>query len=233
MRRIAPFCLALLISAPALAQLYPSLSPDTPRVQSVVFEPGQRIVLTALPQTALTVMLEPGEVISKITLEGNRSWDVQVSAESDSFQVTPQAGAAPATLFVQTALKTYEFSLEASLGLQAGYIVRVLPPIDRLQGASPETGEEIALDWTYKMSGDRSVRPLSIGDNGVKTIIEYAPGQPLPAVFAIGPTGDEEVVDGYMRDGRFVIDRIHEELVFRIDKERAKAKRNKRKGGSK
>ena len=59
-------------------------------------------------------------------------------------------------------------------------------------------------------------------------MIEYAPGQSLPAVFAIGPTGDEEVVDGYMRDGLFVIDRVHEELVFRIDKAKATARRHAR-----
>jgi type IV secretion system protein VirB9 len=47
-------------------------------------------------------------------------------------------------------------------------------------------------------------------------------------VFAIGPTGDEQVVDGYMRDGLFVIDRVHEELVFRIDKAMATARRSVR-----
>lgn len=72
------------------------------------------------------------------------------------------------------------------------------------------------------------MRPASVRDNGAKTVIEYAPGQSLPAVFAIGPTGDEEVVDGYMRDGLFVIDRVHEELVFRIDKAKATARRSVR-----
>ena len=152
-----------------------------------------------------------------------------MSAEADSFQATPQAGAASARLFVTTTSKTYEFSLEANLGLQAGYLVRVLPPSLPFEEEAQLAEEPPSLDWSYKLSGDRSVRPLSIGDNGIKTVIEYAPGQALPAVFAIGPSGDEEVVDGYMRDGRFVIDRIHQELVFRIDKEKAKARRNKRK----
>ena len=67
------------------------------------------------------------------------------------------------------------------------------------------------------------MRPATIRDNGRKTVITYAPGQPLPAVFAIGATGDEEVVDGYMRGEAFVIDRVHSELVFRIDKKKARA----------
>ena len=229
MRRSVFFSLALIAASSTSAQVYPTLSQDSPRIQSVVWQPGQPIALTALPKTALTVMLEPGETISKITIEGNRSWDVRVSAEADSFQATPQAGAAPARLFVTTTSKTYEFSLEASLGLQAGYLVRVLSPPLPYEEEAQLAEEPPSLDWSYKLSGDRSVRPLSIGDNGIKTVIEYAPGQALPAVFAIGPSGDEEVVDGYMRDGRFVIDRIHQELVFRIDKEKANARRNKRK----
>ena len=63
-------------------------------------------------------------------------------------------------------------------------------------------------------------------DDGLKTRITYAPGQALPAVFAIGPSGEEEVVNGYMRDDIFVIDRVYGELVFRIDREKATARRN-------
>jgi len=44
-------------------------------------------------------------------------------------------------------------------------------------------------------------------------------------VFGIGYNGEEEVVDGYMRDGVFTIDRVYGELVFRIDKKRARARR--------
>ena len=233
MRMIAPCLLALWLSAPALAQVYPSLSPETPRVQSVVFKPGQRIVMPALPKTALTVMLEPGQMITRVVLKGNRSWDVRVSAEEDSFQVTPEQGAAPAVLSVSTNAKTYEFSLEVSEGLQAGYLVRVTPPARSNPGPLVPAQPIAAFDWSYKLRGDRTVRPSSIRDNGLKTVIEYAPGQALPAVFAIGPSGDEEVVDGYMRDGRFVIDRVHSELVFRIDKEKARARRNKRRDGAK
>lgn len=224
---------AALMTVPAAAQVFPRLSQDTPRIQSVVAQPDRRIILTALPETALTVMLEHGQVVKRITLDGNRSWDVRVSAEADSFQVTPQKGAAPAILYVETSGKSYEFGLETSLGLQAGYIVRLISPQSNGVSKESEPAEITGLDWTYKLRGDRSVRPSSIRDNGIKTVIEYAPGQALPAVFAIGPSGDEEVVDGYMRGDQFVIDRVHQELIFRIDKEKATARRNKREGNGK
>lgn len=231
MRWLAILVAVCLISAPIRAQIYPQLGHDTPRVQTVSPASGQKVVLTALPETALTVMFEPGQSISRITLEGNRSWDVRVSAETDSFQVTPQRGAAPAIIYVQTYAQTYEFVLKVSSGLQAGYLVLVVPPLTPMDEEETAEREIIeSLNWSYKLSGDRSVRPASIRDNGSKTVIEYAPGQALPAVFAIGASGEEEVVDGYMRDGRFIIDRVHRQLVFRIDKEKAKAKRRKQEG---
>ncbi len=221
----------LLSTAPLTAQVFPIPGPETPRIQTAEWRPGEQLVLTALPQTALTVMLEPGETIQRATLGGSPAWEVAVSAEADSFQITPLVGAVPANLTVETDRRAYSFLLETGDGLQAAYLVRLQfgggsagPQAQLGQSQTDLTG----LDWTYRLRGDQSVRPASIRDNGAKTVIEYAPGQSLPAVFAIGPTGEEEVVDGYMRDGLFVIDRVHEELVFRIDKAKATARRSAR-----
>jgi type IV secretion system protein VirB9 len=221
----------LACAAPLAAQVFPMPGPETPRIQTAQWRPGEPVVLTALPQTALTVMLEPGEIIRRAALGGSPVWEVAVSAEADSFQITPLSGAVTASLTVETDRRIYNFQLETGDGLQAAYLVRLkfdggtgIPQPSPGQGPLDLTG----LDWTYRLRGDQSVRPASVRDNGAKTVIEYAPGQSLPAVFAIGPTGDEEVVDGYMRDGLFVIDRVHEELVFRIDKAMATARRSVR-----
>ncbi|MFL0357752.1 TrbG/VirB9 family P-type conjugative transfer protein [Erythrobacter sp. GH1-10] len=201
--------------------------PETPRSQTVEWRSGEPIVLTALPGTTLTTMLEPGETIRRIAVGGSRAWDVAVSAEADSFQVTPQPGAVTASLTVETDYRKYDFRLEIGQGLQAAYLVRIDHDVQPETVAEQRSVILENLDWTYRLRGDRSVRPLSVRDNGEKTVIEYSPDQALPAVFAIGPSDDEEVVDGYMRDGLFVIDRVHQQLVFRIDKEKATARRNK------
>lgn len=224
--------LALISStAPLAAQVFPMPGPETPRIQTAQWRPGEPVVLTALPQTGLTVMLEPGETIRRATLGGSPVWEVSVSAEADSFQIIPLSGAVAASLTVETDRRIYNFQLETGDGLQAAYLVRLQfgGGADELSSLAKSGSIDLTgLDWTYRLRGDPSVRPASVRDNGEKTVIEYAPGQSLPAVFAIGPTGDEEVVDGYMRDGLFVIDRVHEELVFRIDKAKATARRGVR-----
>ncbi|MEM6474791.1 MAG: TrbG/VirB9 family P-type conjugative transfer protein [Pseudomonadota bacterium] len=207
-------------------------SQESPRIQTAVWQDGQSIKLMALPETALTVMLEPGETITRVVLTGNALWDISVSAETDTFQAKPRTGAEAAELSVETNLRTYQFGLEVGEGLLGAYMVRLQYGGEEPQFTPPQPVSDVipieGLNWSYRLRGDKSVRPASIKDNGTKTVIRYAPGQSLPAVFAIGATGDEEVVDGYMRGDRFVIDRVHKELVFRIDKEKATARRNKR-----
>lgn len=77
----------------------------------------------------------------------------------------------------------------------------------------------------YSLTGSNELRPVRISDDGIHTYIIWAPEQALPAVFAISATGKEEMVDGYMRNDVFTIDRVHPQLVFRIDKQLARAKR--------
>ncbi|MGH8337682.1 MAG: TrbG/VirB9 family P-type conjugative transfer protein, partial [Gammaproteobacteria bacterium] len=78
---------------------------------------------------------------------------------------------------------------------------------------------------SYRLSGEKSLRPVRIGDDGTHMYLEWSEEQALPAVFALNALGEEEMVDGYMRQGIFTIDRVHPALVFRIGKKRALAKR--------
>jgi type IV secretion system protein VirB9 len=125
---------------------------------------------------------------------------------------------------VETTRRTHEFHLQAEASLMAAYLVQ-LQFGPRQQ---PEAQVQLAPSeqrWSYKIRGDRQVRPADIMDDGAKTWISFADGQPLPAIFAIGPSGKEQVVNGYMRGDQFVIDRVHEQLIFRIDKKKAQARR--------
>lgn len=103
-------------------------------------------------------------------------------------------------------------------------------------GANDEPSTGTGLTSTaamtgYKLSGEKSLRPSRIGDDGVHTYIEWSEDQALPAVFAVNALGEEEMVDGYMRQDIFTIDRVHQRLVFRIGKKLAKAERVIGQGG--
>ena len=84
---------------------------------------------------------------------------------------------------------------------------------------------EQAGEAQYRMSGARDLRPVSVGEDGAKTYITWGADQAIPAVFAVDPAGKEEMVDGYVRSGTYTIDRVCNELVFRMDRQLARAKR--------
>lgn len=223
---------ALLFALPATAQILPDPGPTNPRLQSVTWQNGQRIILTALPMTGLTVVLQPGERIVADSLAFPEQWDRRISPERDSFHVTPRVPDAESALTVKTDRRQYLFTLQTGDNLNAALLVQVrdygtAPMAENLGPARPPVTAQPATASirTYRLRGDRSVRPQSLTDDGRRTRILFAPGQSLPAIFAIGPTGDEEVVNGYMRGDAFEIDRVYERLVFRIDKDKATARR--------
>lgn len=230
--RLALSLLALSWVLPGMlyAQVAPQTDPQFPHVQSVTFEPGREVLLTMLPDMPLTVMLEAGETITGVTPGAGDTFSVRVSAQRNAFAVLPADEARAGTLEVTTATRSYNFALQVDQGGTAALLVNFVnapasPGIFVEEEAVQQQGS--TQIWYYRLRGDDEVRPASLSDDGIKTRIAYAPGQALPAVFAIGPTGEEEVVNGYMRDGEFVIDRVYDELVFRIDREKATARRNK------
>jgi type IV secretion system protein VirB9 len=231
-RRFPAAVLVAALAAGAAAQVSPSPSFDDPRLQTVSYDPSRPVRLVAFPDSSLTVMLLPGEQIEQVTVSDPLAFEAQATGANDSLNIRPLRPDATATLLVDTARRRYEFALATGQGLAAAYVVRFVggvtaeatSPVSAPAAATlPTTGE-------YRLSGEQTLLPSKIGDDGTRTYLEWAAYQSLPAVFGIGFNGEEEVVDGYMRNGVFTIDRVYSELVFRIDKKLARARRLERVG---
>ncbi|HWL30439.1 MAG TPA: TcpQ domain-containing protein [Burkholderiaceae bacterium] len=72
------------------------------------------------------------------------------------------------------------------------------------QPARPEAelpGSRYSFAW--RLSGDRAVAPLQVFDNGKQTWLQFAPGQPVPALFRHDDTGDLPLP--YTREGPYVV----------------------------
>ena len=87
---------------------------------------------------------------------------------------------------------------------------------------------ERAAHPTWRLSGATALRPARIWDDGQRTYIVWPLEAELPAVFSLGPDGGEMLAEGAMRDGQYVLDRVHTLLIFRIDRSVAKATRRAR-----
>ena len=228
MRLFFTFLILPFLAGTANAQTPPYPSGESPRIQTAYYEPNGSTLITMLPSTLVTVLFQPGETISDVSPNDNEDFRVRVASDRNSLVILPSKGAKGGNLLVTTPGRSYSFDLRVEESDAAALLVRIVDENLATQGMMP-SGADYASSkvWNYKMRGDREVRPEKVSDDGSKTRIVYNPGQALPAVFAIGPTGEEEVVNGFMRDGEFVIDRVYEVLIFRIDRNKAKATRNK------
>lgn len=214
-----------LLGAPAMAELAPSLGREDPRIQSVVFEPESRTRLVAFPQTPLTIVLLPNDPIARATISDADAFQVSIVGHNDSVLVTPRLVGATASLLVETRSRRYELDLATGSGLAAAFLVRFVDRQQNEAAAQPAPEQAPQELGSYRLSGDRIIRPERLFDDGRRTFIQWREDQTLPAVFGLGADGKEEAVNGHMRGTYFTLDRVYRNLVFRIDSIEAKARR--------
>ena len=233
MRRLArsALVLALVTSTSALSQISPVPDGSDFSDQRLTLSDGA-IGRLPIPQSGLTLVLPADERIDTVVLGDPAAYSVAVEASGSALTIRPLGEGRRSMLSVSSGTTAYYFELEPAGGTSALSRVRVTPPpalarLDDVDPSAAPTDAEV-VETPYKLSGSRALRPVSVLDDGARTYIEFAPDQALPAVFGVGPTGKEEVTDGHVRDGFFVLDRVWPELVFRIDENRARAKRIRR-----
>ncbi|MEY2942293.1 MAG: hypothetical protein RLY97_307 [Pseudomonadota bacterium] len=222
---IALLCLVLATTAQAQMELPPS--GDDARIRLIAPPAGQIVPLQTTLGSALTVILPPTELIQSVILGDTTAYQVKVSGPRDALFILPTRPAPNTAMRVNTNLRAYEFVLSSAPDVNAPYLVRMMPPaavtgVVVQEPAAIPTPDNPA---TYRLAGNKDLRPSHIHDDGARTYIEWAPSQAIPAIFAMDRFGNEEMVDGHMRGGAYTIDRIYDELVFRIDKVTATARR--------
>lgn len=65
----------------------------------------------------------------------------------------------------------------------------------------PASPSQFSFNW--QLSGDRAVAPLQVFDDGRRTWLQFAPGQPVPAIFEVTPAGDRPLP--YRVEGPYVV----------------------------
>lgn len=212
-----------LIAGVAQAQ---ELPPSDPRVLVLpADDEGLRHLLTA-PDVTQTLLFRQGERIASVILSDPSAFLVTVAGSGDSLALRGARPAAYGIMTVRTNMTTYEFDMLSGNASTVPVVVRLVDqPRYQPRSVPPPVSAMTGKAFTYRLSGSKALRPATIRDDGAKTYIEWSKDQALPATFALGPTGKEQMVDGYMRGSVYTIDRVYETLIFRIDKERAKAQR--------
>lgn len=107
-------------------------------------------------------------------------------------------------------------SLQACTGSASGWRVS---PRDN-PGATPKG----ALDFSWRLSGDRAVAPLQVFSDSTHTWLQWQTGQVWPAIFGLTDTGEQLVT--YERYGPYAkLEGAWTRLVFRGAHQQAQARR--------
>lgn len=223
---ILAFALAGLAGQNIGAQVYPQPGEGDPRIQTVQYDPAQ-IIRLAVPSGIQTMVeLAAGETIQTIALGNSAAWQVSAGKRGDFFFVKNASASELTNMTVVTAGRVYNFELSPTggFGSTSAYHIRIVYPSRR-----PITAlVEVRRVYEYRISGAKSIRPLEVYQEGTRTIVEWQPDAPIPAIFAF-ENGAEALVNGEMEDGRFVIAGAPQKLIFRIDRKTATATRKKAK----
>jgi len=218
--------IATTLAFPALADVEPVPSPEDARIAIVHYQADQPVRLNVASGGGITILLPLAEHIQSVVLTDPEAWHVDVSGGQDSLSLREvrQSLTGSTVMTVRSDMRSYDFSLTSSARSSGPYLVR----IETAQAGRPPavwSPPVISEPGTYKLAGNKALIPATLRDDGSKMYMTWGASQAIPAVFAIDDLGQEQMVNGYMRDGTFTIDRIYDQLLFRIDGAEASARR--------
>lgn len=221
---LAPLALAL-IAAPLSAQVRPTPGAGDPRIQSVEYDADQVIQIQAAPGYQVTLELGSDEHIENVAVGDSGAWQVTANRNGDRLFIKPVQTGVSTNMTVVTTVRSYAFELVPLFGPSPdmAYTVRFRYPAPAEATATAEA--ELIIEGRYRLSGDRTLRPSRISDDGRHTYIEFPRDAAIPAIYALDDRGQEALVNGMMRDDLYVIDSVVPRLVFRIDQHVARATR--------
>lgn len=216
----------LLLTAPLRAQELPVLYGD-PSVRQVDPSAGGPIAIEVMAGRQMTIAFTDDEYIEDVAIGDSLAWVVAASGNGRHLFVKTGGSSRATNMTVVTSVRSYSFELRPDpLGMSVGVsTIRVAPAAKAPAIEAATTSAPLVAPSGYRLKGAKSLQPSEIRDDGIHTYLNWPDSVSMPAVFGIDETGGEVLVDGFMRKGRYVIDRVYDRLVFRIDRLKAEAQR--------
>ena len=202
--------------------------------------------LRVVPGYVATVVLNTDERIESVAVGNSSAWDVSPSKSGDHLFIKPLAAGTPTNVEVVTDSRHYSFLLqptfegdpEAAFQLRFDYASETPPaPIVAGPSAGPGAGpagptavgtspmEQPAQTHSYRLSGNRLAKPLSVSDDGTRTLFVFPDATTLPAIYAVDEQGQEMLVTTRRVDDGWVVDRIWRSYVLPVGRASARARR--------
>lgn len=225
--RYAVVVAVLVAAGPLAAQIRPVPGAGDPHIQTVDYNSDQVVELESAPGYELTVALAADEQVESVAVGDSAAFQVSASHSGDHLFIKPLAAGVSTNMTVVTTTRTYAFDLVslASPSPTMAYTVQFdYPQADQPSSSTAAAGPG-PIKGAYVLHGDHALRPAAIMDDGQHTYIQWPKSAALPATYFRDDNKVETLANGEMRNGLYVIDSVHRQLIFRIDHHKAEADR--------
>lgn len=214
--RLATIFVALAVGLSAL----PAAGSD-PHIQTVYYEPDSVIDLKGAVGWQIVIEFGPDERIENVSIGDSTAWQVAPNKRARMLFLKPLNAKASTNMAVITSARQYAFNLSvAPRRASTPWIVRFdypPPPVRPEPEVAPAPITPVSLDFAYARTGDPSLLPSRVWDDGRQTYFEFAEDVAIPAIFAGGPD-DESLVNVTMRDRIAVVQQRAARFTLRSGK---------------
>jgi type IV secretion system protein VirB9 len=227
--------LPLLLPAVAAAAQLPQSGPEDPRIRTVVYDPGEVVLIKGHAGFEQMIELGEGEKIESLSLGDSLAWQVVPNKEGNRLFLKPVEPKAHTNLAVITNRRSYAFELVA-INLLAeidglSYVVRFRYPQDedarvqaQLAAAEHDRQQEVVPDkkidpaaWNldYTFQGDTALAPLHVFDDGSFTYFQFHEKQDVPAIFLVAEGQSESLLNFHVSGKYVVVERTGKQFTLR------------------
>lgn len=198
-------------------------------IQRVTFQPDQVVELRGALGWQIMVEFGADERIENVSIGDAMAWQVTPNKRARNLFLKPLVAKASTNMTVVTSQRRYAFNLSA--GPRSAYTPWIVqfdypaPPVE-LTIAPPPSPPPV-LDFGYARTGDASVLPARVWNDGRQTYFEFDEQTAIPAIFAIGPGKDEALVNVATRGRVQVVQQLGDRFVLRAGKQVATVTRTR------
>jgi type IV secretion system protein VirB9 len=236
MRRITPpLTMALLLIAglvstpiPALALRLARPTAIDSRIQVMTYNPDDVFQFTGFYGFQSSIELDEEEVVETISMGDTMAWQIVPSGRRIFLKPIEENATTNMTVLTNQRLYHFELHAEHASGIRDPRMVftmRFLYPdsphsnsgIQQLSTASaPDLSEPGRYNFRYTISGEDTIAPIKIFDDGEFTYFEFRKkNAEIPAFFKVNNDGTESIVNYRVAGDYIVIERVTSQFTLR------------------
>lgn len=177
-----------LAAMPSFAEMAPTSMGADARVRSVLYSPVDVIRLDTQLRVNTAIELGAGERIDSVLLGDSEAFEVEVLSNRTTVSVKPKIAGAETNMTIYTGRRTITLAISEGRSRNPTYrLVLRYPDTSPARSAPvPASSRDIGYAW----SGDKSLKPVRIWNDGQATYFAFPPGI-RPSVFGVDATGRE------------------------------------------